>query len=104
MSNNDNKSFNPLYYTTNSCTSCCEAFDSSLPADASDSQRGDHCAKECQWLCWPVIFSFDIVSCPFRGTYYCQQRFCNCYNCKKITCCKNITCCKVHPDVTVQPM
>jgi hypothetical protein len=107
MSDNDNKNcFNPLQYTSNSCSSCWEAIDSTLPASASDAERGDQCAKECQWLCWPVIFTFDIASCPFRGAYFCQQRYCNCSKCSKCSkcSCKKVTCCKVYPTVSIQPI
>ncbi len=104
MSNTDNKNcFNPLQYTTQSCISCWAAIDAHVPANASDSERGDQCARECQWMCWPLIFTFDIASCPFRGAYFCQQRYCNCKNCscKKISCCKS---CKTYPTIDIQPL
>lgn len=102
MSDTDNKKcFNPFYYTTSSCKSCCNAINSSVPANASDAQRGDQSAKECQWLCWPVIFAFDIVSCPFRGTYFVQQKYCNC---KNVNCCKCCNSCKTYPTIDIQPL
>ncbi len=75
----DNKTrFNPFYYTTQSCISCQEAMYVGMPADGTDAQRGSHCQLECQWICWPFCISFDIISCPFRGAYYCQQKYCKC--------------------------
>ncbi len=103
---NTKNCFNPFYYTTMSCDSCWKAIDSSLPADASDAQRGDKCYEECQWICWPLIFTFDIVSCPFRGAYFVQQKYCSCKNCdcKIVNCCKCCNSCKTYPTIDIQPL
>ena len=66
--------FNPFYYTYTSVTSCCHAINTNPSAANSDQQREENCCTECQWLCWPVCFVFDIVSCPIRCGHYCVTK------------------------------
>ncbi len=61
------KKFYFFHYTRKSVISCCIAIDSGTPANASDAQRNDKACAECQWMCWPMVFVFDIVTFPYRG-------------------------------------
>ena len=63
--------FNPFHYTYTSVTNCCNAMDSNPSSANSDQQREENCCTECQWLCWPLIFTFDVISCPIRCGHYC---------------------------------
>jgi len=63
--------FNPFYYTYTSVIACTDACDSNLGADASDNERCKHVwCGECQCVCWPFFFVFDIISCPVRCGHY----------------------------------
>lgn len=81
-------SFSVFYLTEKSCKSCWEAIDTPRSIDMTDAQRGEQCQKECQWICWPITISLDIVSCPFRGVHH-------------VT--KDLKCCKKNKIITVQP-
>ena len=102
MSDTGNK-FCILHYTCNSMSDCFSAIDTIQSADASDSARNEQCCRECQWLCWPIIFVADIVSCPCRcGYYYCydKETRLNCCNTLVKSCsCKK----KSKPTITIQP-
>ncbi len=95
MSDADNKKcFNPFYYTYNSCSSCKNAINNNLPDNANDVQRGDKCVLQCQWIGWPLCFTLDVISCPFRGACHLQERYCQC----------NSELCKIYPVVDIQPL
>ena len=66
-SSKSEKEFHVFHYTRKSVISCCIAIDSTLPANASDAQRGDQACAECQWLCWPMVFVVDVITLPYRG-------------------------------------
>jgi hypothetical protein len=70
-----------FHYTRKSVNSCCIAIDSPMSENASDAQRGDQCVAECQWLCWPLVAVFDIVSLPYRGPKHLIKKCVN--KCKK---------------------
>jgi hypothetical protein len=95
--------FIPCYIMQKSCTSCFRAIDSSTPVDQSDAQRSEACCLECQWICWPIFITADLVSFPCRcGHYYCYDKNTRFGCCNKIvnTCsCKS----KQKPVITIQP-
>ncbi len=70
------KKFHFFHYTRKSMISCCSAMDSSLPADASDSQRGDQACAECQWMCWPMVLVIDVITFPYRGPKHLIKKCC----------------------------
>ncbi len=68
------KSFQFFNYTEKSCESCCDAMDVMPNLSRSDNEDSKiHCAQ-CQWICWPLIVIFDILSCPCRFCIYCKNK------------------------------
>ena len=58
--------FSVFYYTCRSFDDCCVAFDTADSHQMSDDERSKLCKRQCQCFCWPLCFTFDIVSCPYR--------------------------------------
>ncbi len=63
-------SFSVFNYMDKSCSSWSNAMDVMPSSSMSDSQSTDVCCRQCQCVCWPCIFIFDILSCPFRFCVY----------------------------------
>ena len=68
------ESFNVFNYTAKSCESCCTAMDHIPTLSTSDAESSRICCEQCQWMCWPFIFVFDILSCPVRLCCYYKNK------------------------------
>ncbi len=67
-------SFVVFNYMDKSCSSWATAMDTPIRNATSDAQSNEICCAQCQCFCWPLIFVFDILSCPFRLCIYCKNK------------------------------
>jgi hypothetical protein len=90
----ETSTFNFFHYTSQSCDSCCNAIDTPASSNRSDAESSEQCRNECQWLCWPLCITFDIISCPCRASHYVYHNVsCKCNTCNK----------KTKPVIIIQP-
>ena len=59
-------SFHVFNYMDRSCSRWSDAMDTPTTSNTSDAESNAICCAQCQCACWPLIFVFDILSCPFR--------------------------------------
>jgi hypothetical protein len=86
--------FNFFNYTCNSCERCFIAIDTPTMTNQSDAESSKLCLQQCEWICWPLCFTFDIISCPCRFSHYAYHNVsCTCKSCFK----------KKNPKITIHP-
>ncbi len=90
-------SFSFFHYTKNSCERCCIAIDTPTMTNQSDAESSRICCESCEFICWPLCITFDIISCPCRLSYFAYHNI-SCKCCKK----KQLTITNQH-TITNQP-
>jgi hypothetical protein len=72
-------SFSVLKYTSKLFENCHQAMNTSVTSDMSDAQTNELCCDQCKFfICWPLAFIFDILSCPIRGCMHIKNNRCSC--------------------------
>jgi hypothetical protein len=86
-------SFCLFHYTKKSCERCWNACDTPTMINQSYAKSNDTCIETCEFWCWPLCITFDILSCPCRLSYYTYHNI----SCKCKTCCK-----KKKPSIAIE--
>jgi uncharacterized protein YceK len=66
--------FKFFHLTSISLNNCTEALDTPT-YNVSDSKRCELCMKSCNCVFLPFTFVLDIITLPFRGTYYIIKKY-----------------------------
>ena len=73
----ETQSFSFFPATSCICNIWSVAIDTGSPAVHSDTLAEEACCNECSCICIPCTFIFDLLSCPFRGTYFGTKHICS---------------------------